>query len=80
MKVVGKKTGSFTNDKGELISFGQLHCLSDFEDSNFNVEGQEVIVVKLKPDEVASISLGSEIEVVYNRYGRVQRVDVLSTP
>ncbi len=78
MKVVGKKIGSFTNDKGEVVNFAQLHCVADFEQSNFGTEGQEVIVVKLKPDEVADIPLNAEIDVIYNRYGRVQRVDVIS--
>ncbi len=81
MRVVGKKYGSFTDKNGEVIEFGQLHCIADFEESKSKTimtEGEEAIVIKLTVEEVKVVPVGSEVSVTYNRYGKVVGVEVLN--
>ncbi len=76
--VVGKKWGNFKNDKGEQVSFSQLHCVGDFDVDN-NVDGQEAVVFK-KADEhfFDSVEVGNDVEILFDRFGKVKKVEVVS--
>ncbi len=76
--VVGKKWGNFKNDSGDIVSFSQLHCVGDFETDKC-VDGQEAVVFK-KADEhfFDNCSVGDDVEILFDRFGKVKKVEVVS--
>jgi len=80
MLVIGKKFGTFVDrERGNVIEYGHLHVI-DRED---NVEGQTAEVVKLPAalqNEGRMLRVGSEIELVYDKKGRAQRIRVMKEP
>lgn len=74
MTVIGKRTGSFRDQQtGKEVTFGKLYVVYDAQ----NVEGQVAESISLKPDLLKDIPVGSEIELYYNKYGRVFSFDLI---
>lgn len=74
MKVIGKRTGSFRDQQtGQDVTFGKLYVVYDAE----NVEGQVAESISVKPDLLKDIPVGSEVELYYNKYGRVFSFDLI---
>lgn len=72
-QVLGRKIGSFTNDSGQIVNFGQLHCL--YKDPD--VEGQAVELVKVNPVLINSIKPGDKVRFDRNAKGRVLNVELV---
>lgn len=74
MTVIGKRTGSFRDQQtGQEVTFGKLYVVYDAK----NVEGQVAEAISVKPDLLNQIQIGSEIELSYNKYGRVSGFDLI---
>ena len=74
MTVIGKRTGSFRDQQtGQEVTFGKLYVVYDAQ----NVEGQVAESISVKPDLLKDIPVGSEIELYYNKYGRVFSFDLI---
>lgn len=74
MTVIGKRTGSFRDHQtGQEIIFGKLYVVYDAK----NVEGQVAEAISVKPDLLKDIPVGEEVELSYNKYGRVQSFSIL---
>lgn len=71
MKVIGKRFGKFKNkETGEEISFGKLYV--NYEDSTVTgVQGTIAEAISVKPELLEEIPIGSEVTLIYNRYGKV---------
>ncbi len=75
--VVGKKHGSFPDERGEIVSYSQLHCIGDFETKNG--EGQECSIFKKKDEHFFdNVQVNSEVEIFFDKYGKVKKVEVVS--
>ena len=57
-----------------------LHCLRDARPEYSNEQGQITEVVKIKASDFSkyNISLGDEIKVYYDRFGRIDEIRVLN--
>lgn len=74
MTVIGKRTGSFRDQQtGQEVTFGKLYVVYDAK----NVEGQVAESISVKPDLLKDIPVGSEVELYYNKYGRVFSFDLI---
>lgn len=74
MTVIGKRTGSFRDQQtGQDVTFGKLYVVYDAK----NVEGQVAESISVKPDLLKDIPVGSEVELYYNKYGRVFSFDLI---
>lgn len=79
MNVIGKRVGSFTDKKtGEVITFGKIFVVYPADESMKGTEGDIAEAISLKPEMVAQIPVGSDIELYYNKYGRVNDFDIVS--
>ena len=73
MTVIGKRTGSFQDKQtGQNVTFGKLYVVYESK----NVEGQVAEAISVKPDLLKDIPVGSEIELYYNKFGRVFSFDL----
>ncbi len=70
-KVLGKKIGSFTNQEGELVNYGQLHV--SYPDPD--VEGTAVEIAKCNPTLITGIKIGDVVTLDRNSRGRVLAVN-----
>ena len=76
VKLVGTRSSTFKNKDGELVTFYQWHTQRQ-ADSKRGEAGTIVEVVKCSADAfAASPEIGSEITVLYDKYGRA--IDFLS--
>lgn len=73
-KVVGKQVGKFTDRQtGELIEFAKLFVTYPSD----GVEGEVAEECKLKPATIAEVSIGDDVRLERNQYGRVIAVDLV---
>lgn len=73
-QVVGKKSGTFTDKKtGEVVEFGKLYVT--YPDST--VEGLSCEAVSLKPEMIKGLSVGDNVRLNRNQYGRVIEVELV---
>lgn len=77
MIVTGIEHCKFTNKEGQEITFDRVTLLEDIPFSRG--EGRSAVVVNCSPDKAEGLSLGEEVEVLYNRYGKVSRFDYVSS-
>lgn len=72
MKVIGKRIGSFKDkDSDRSISFGKLYVT--YEDSTISgVQGTIAEAISVRPEVLQEIPIGSEVVLIYNRYGKVE--------
>ena len=80
VNVVGKKSGSFADKgTGEFIEYGRIYVTAPFEKNDYpdapKVDGVQCLEVKLKPAVIASIRVGSKVNLVYNMHGKVESVE-----
>lgn len=70
VKVIGKRIGNFVDRKtGEAISFGKIFVT--YPDSTMQgLMGEIAEAISMKPELVQEIPVGSEITVIYNKYGK----------
>jgi hypothetical protein len=71
MKVMGKRTGSFKDkDNGKEVAFGKLYV--NYEDSTVTgVQGTIAEAISVKPELLEKIPIGSDVTLIYNKYGKV---------
>jgi len=72
VKVIGKRTGSFKDkDNGREVAFGKLFVT--YEDSTVTgLQGSIAESISVKPEILQEIPVGSDIVLIYNRYGKVE--------
>lgn len=72
VKVIGKRIASFTDKKtGEVVMFGKVFVA--YPDSTMQgLVGEVAESISMKPELVQEISVGSEITVIYNKYGKAE--------
>lgn len=73
MIVTGIEHCSFTNKEGKDVTFDRVTLLSDIPERRG--EGQTAEVVNVGCEKTAGLSIGDEVEVLYNKYGKVSRFD-----
>ncbi len=72
VKVVGKRIGEFTDRKtGELIKFGKVF-VEYADDKMKGLKGLCAESISVKPDLCEEIPVGQNIQLFYNRYGKVE--------
>lgn len=77
MELIGVQFMDFKGERGERITGAKLHCLSDDIPTGKGL-GRSVESVFASSDKLSKVPpLGSHLDFVYNRFGRLQRVDVL---
>lgn len=82
LKVVGKKYYDFTNKEGQRVQGLKLHCLQEHPtpDEGYLTELVSVGISKPIYSQADSIAFGSIITPVYNRYGSLQDIILVSMP
>lgn len=80
MKVIGKRTSTFTDKKsGEVITFGKLYVT--YKDSTVSgVIGEIAEAISVRPEILEEIPVGSEVTLIYNRYGKVEDFQLKQNP
>lgn len=81
MLVIGKRLGTFTDKKtGEVVSYGRLYVTYPFDLVGGKLpegcEGEKAEELKVPVEALDSVEIGDMVQPVYNRYGRVEAVDV----
>lgn len=78
MKVVGKERVDYPSKKtGKQVTGISFNCVMDTNDERFEGMRVDTVFVSTKSpmyDQCAAILVGSEISVMYNRYGSVESV------
>ncbi len=70
VKVVGKRVGEFTDKtNGQVVKFGKIFVESH-DESMKGLEGTFCEGISMRPELVATVPIGKEISVLYNRYGK----------
>lgn len=82
MLVIGLRNGKFTDkNSGEVVSYGRIYVTHPFDsqDGKFpeGCQGIQCEELKVSVDALDGLKAGDEIVPVYNRYGRVQSVEVV---
>lgn len=73
-KVVGFKSGEFNDRRtGELIEFGKMYVT--YPDTS--VTGECCESISIKPDMLVGLSVGDEIRLDRNQYGKVISFDIV---
>ena len=75
MEVVGIEHCKFTNKENKEVSFDRISLLRDIDPNRG--EGQAAEVVNVSPEKVAGIQIGDNIEVFYNRFGKVSKLELV---
>ncbi len=72
MKVIGKRIGSFKEKGTEReVEYGKLYVT--YEDSTVSgLQGSIAEAISVKPEILLEIPVGSEVVLIYNRYGKVE--------
>ncbi len=80
-KIVGKEKVDYLSKKtNQQVSGVRLHVLqADVRVEGFAAEGVFISSKYANYDEVANLPLGSEIIIIYNRFGSVQDIQIVST-
>ena len=73
MFVTGIEHCGFKNEKGEVVSFDRVTLLTDIPASKG--VGKTADVINCSPDKTKDLVIGDEVEVLYNKYGKVSRFD-----
>lgn len=76
MIVTGIEHCNFTNKEGKEVSFDRVTLLSDIHPQKG--EGQAADVVNVGQDKTIGLSIGDDVEVLYNKYGKVSRFEYVS--
>lgn len=77
MELIGVQFMDFKGNDGGRVTGVKLHCLGDDVLEGKGM-GRTVESVFASSDKLSKVPpLGSNLEFVYNRYGRLARVDVL---
>lgn len=78
MQLIGCRKSQFKGDNGALVTGWNLYVLLAEDEKNENVFGDQcdrIFVTEQKLGNVdPSLCIGSQIEVVYNRYGKPSKV------
>lgn len=73
-KILGIQKVNYTNKSGRAITGVRLHCSTDDK----RVEGSAVEQIFVSSSVTSEdFSIGQEIDVLYNKYGSVERVYLL---
>ena len=75
MTVTGIEHCQFVNKKGEEVRFDRITLYRDIPADRG--EGQAAEVITCSTEKSAGLELGDEVEVLYNRYGKVVMFDIL---
>ncbi|WP_101696665.1 hypothetical protein [Clostridium minihomine] len=77
VKVIGKRISSFTDKKtGEVITFGKIFVVYPAGEDMKGAEGEIAEAISVKPELASQIPIDSEIELYYNKYGKVHAFDL----
>lgn len=78
MELIGVQFMDFKGSDGERIQGAKLHCLGDDVPAGKGM-GRTVESVFASSDKLPKVPpIGSQVELIFNRWGRLARVDVLS--
>lgn len=79
MKVIGKRIGSFKEkETGKDVAYGKLYVT--YEDSTMTgLAGSIAESISVRPEILQEIPVGSEITLIYNRYGKVEDFTLKNT-
>lgn len=72
MIVTGIEHCKFEKDGKEVI-FDRVTLLSEIPPEKG--EGQSAEIINVSPDKTAGLTLGEDVEVLYNKYGKVRRFE-----
>ena len=73
VKIIGKRSGSFTDKKtGELVSFGKMSCIDQKD-----CEGEQALEVSVRPDVLVNIPVPSEAELDFNQNGSLIGINLI---
>ena len=74
VKVVGKKVLNFTTEDGKVVDGAHYHLTYE-EDGVEGLAAEKIFVSSAKLNS-AEVSVGDMLEVYYNRYGKVDKIQV----
>lgn len=76
MIVLGIEHCKFENKDGKQVNFDRVSLVRDIPLERG--EGQAAEVVNVSPDKSAGLELGDNVEVLYNRFGKVSKFEIVS--
>lgn len=75
MIVLGIEHCQFVNKKGDVVKFDRISLYKDIPADRG--EGQAAEVITCNPDKSSGLEIGDEVEVLYNRFGKVVMFDII---
>lgn len=75
MKVIGIEHVKFTSKDGEEVTFDKVSCVEKLKPEKG--EGETAHVFNVSPDKTSGLTIGEEVEPLYNRFGKVRRFDYI---
>lgn len=75
MKLIGIEHVTFTNSEGEEVKFDRVYLLTPIKADKG--EGDAVTTINCSPYKTEGLTIGEEVEPLYNRFGKVRRFDYI---
>lgn len=75
MKLIGIEHVTFTNNEGDEVSFDKVYLLSPIKAERG--EGDAVTIINCSPSKTEGLTIGEDVEPLYNRFGKVRRFDYI---
>lgn len=76
MKVIGKRSGSFTKD-GKTYDYARLYVVDVFSDRDLEeneCDGSPCDILKVSPEIAKAVNVGDDVNPVYDKYGKIRGV------
>lgn len=75
MRIIGIEHVKFTAKDGKEVCFDKVSAVEPLAPEKG--EGETAFVFNVSPDKTQGLTCGEEVEVLYNRFGKVRRFDYI---
>lgn len=73
MKIIGIEHFTFTNKEGDEVRFDRVYLSEPMKAERG--EGDTVVTVNCSCEKTEGLTVGEDVEVLYNRFGKVRRFE-----
>lgn len=75
MKIIGVEHVKFTAKDGKDVEYDRVSAVEKIEPERG--EGKTAYTFNVSPDKTQGLTIGEEVEPLYNRFGKVRRFDYI---
>ena len=75
MRIIGIEHVKFTNKDNEVVEFDKVYAVETIRAAQG--DGERAYTFNVGTDKTAGLTIGEDVEPLYNRFGRVRRFDYI---